>query len=348
MPALDELLYVKVSFMSNDHQTHIVDEKDGFFELGADIKTTVSIQSNLPVALVVRQRNGVSSAIRPKYGAGYQSGNVVIQIEVSARPEVFLNIDQQSMETLPEEYQILYQAIQVMKSKGAVLGNFNRACIKLTYDHKFFVRHGGEFYSPLADVVFSLLPIEQACEHPFTINAIHKRQSQRVLQDYEGLALYAVRVVDRFDQLGPRYMNVAGDVFRVDPVPIDELVEQQADGLYILGTQPMRSAKDATNDARSTFIPLETLLKDPNKYGLWSSFGEARHQGNKQLETTQNALEVAQRAVDKKDRLIENLKRELEEAKTKQKQDGSLVMHKGLTELLKLATAMIGIVKLLK
>lgn len=334
--------------MNNDHQVHIVDDKDRFFELGVDLKTTVSILSNLPVALVVRQRNGVSSAIRPKYGPGYQSGNVVIQVEVFARPEVFLYIDQQSMETLPEEYQILYQAIQSMKDRGVVLGNLHHARIKLTYDHKFFERHGNEFYSPLADVVLSLLPIEQAENHPFSISAIHQRQSQRVTQDYEGLVLYAVRVVDRFDQLGPRYMNIAGDVFRIDPIPIDELVEQQADGLYILGTQPMRSAKDAKNNARSTFIPLEVILKDPNKYGLWLNFGEARHQGNKQLETTQNALETAQRAVDKKDRLIENLKKELDEAKNKQKQDGSLVMHKGMTELLKLATAMIGIVKLLK
>ena len=110
----------------------------------------------------------------------------------------------------------------------------------------------------------------------------------------------------------------------------------------------MRGPKDTTNSARTTYIPIDKLLKDPTQYGLWSGFGEARHQGNKQLESTLNALETAQRDKDKKDRLIENLKKELEEAKQKQKQEGSLVLHKGLTELLKLATAMIGIVKLLK
>lgn len=334
--------------MTNDRQFLVDDNKDKFFEFDADIKTSVTIRSNLHIPLVVRQRNGVSAAIRPKYGAGYNSGSVTVQIEVLAKPEVFLYIDNQSMESLPEEYQILYQAIQTMKDRGTQIGQMHFARINLTYARTFFDQHGGEFYSPLADVVLSLKSIEQVGEHPFSLTAIQRRQSDRVTRDYDNLVLYGIQLIDRFDQLGPRYMNIAGDVFRIDPLPFDEFTEHQADGLYLLGTQPMRNVKDISNNARSDFIPLDRLLKDPNKYGVWSSFGEARHQGNKQLETAQNALEVAQRAGEKKDRQIENLKKELDEAKTKHKQEGSLVLHKGMTELIKLATAMIGIVKLLK
>lgn len=334
--------------MNNDHQVHIVDSKDRFFEFGSDIKTSISILSELHVPLVVRQRNGVSSAIRPKYGAGYQPSNVRIQLEILAKPEVFMYIDSQSMETLPEEYQILYQAIQTMKDRGMQLGNMHYARICLTYSHEFFQRHGGQVYLPIADLLLSILPIETTDLHPFSVRAMQRQQSGRLTDDYQGLALYAVRLVDRYDQLGPRFMNIAGDVFRVEPTSLDELTEQQTDGLYLLGTQPMSGPKDTTSNARTTYVPIEKLLKDPSQYGLWSSFGEARHQGNKQLESTQNALEVALRDKDKKDRIIDGLKKDLEEAKQKQKQEGSLVMHKGMTELIKLATAMIGIVKLLK
>ncbi|QXO09962.1 hypothetical protein pEaSNUABM37_00001 [Erwinia phage pEa_SNUABM_37] len=334
--------------MSNDHQVKIVDEKDRLFEFGADIKTTVSVLSSLPIPLVVRQRNGVSSVIRPKHGAGYNSGVVKIQLEVQAKPEVFLNISQQSMESLPEEYQILYQAIQTMKDRGAAWGGMHYARICLTYSREFLERHGGEFYSTLADLVISILPEGATQEHPYCISAIQKQQSSRLQDDFEGLVLYAVRLIDRFDQLGPRYMNINGDIFRIEPEPLERITEQMADGLHFLGTHPMSNAKDITRNARTTYVAMEKLLKDPTEYGLWLTFGEARHQGNKTLETAQNALKESQKLCDKKDRLIENLKKDVEEAKNKQKQEGSLVMHKGITELIKLATAMIGIVKLLK
>lgn len=334
--------------MNTDHQVKLVDDKDNFFEFGSDIKTSVAILSSLPVPLVVRQRNGVNSVIRPKHGAGYNSGNIKIQVEVLAKPEVFLNITQQSMESLPEEYQILYQAIQTMKDRGTLLGGMHYARICLTYSREFLERHGGEFYSAIADVVISILPESVTSEHPYSISAIQKLQSARLQDDFEGLVLYAVRLIDRFDQIGPRFMNIAGDIFRIDPEPLDKITDQMTDGLHFLGTHPMRSARDVTSNARTTYIPMDKLLKDPTEYGLWLTFGEARHQGNKTLESAQNALKESQKQVEKKDRLIENLKRDVEEAKQKQKQEGSLVMHKGITELIKLATAMIGIVKLLK
>lgn len=228
------------------------------------------------------------------------------------------------------------------------MGQFYYARIKLTFDKSYFDRHGGQFYLPIADVVLSILPLAETDEHPYSITTLQKRQSFQMQEDYEGLALYAVRLIDRYEQLGPRYMNISGDVFRITPMPFNLVTDQMGDGLHLLGTQPMRSNKDTSDSARSTFIPMDVLLADPNKYGLWQSFGEARHQGNKQLETAYNALEEAQRKEYKKDRQIDDLKRELEEAKNKQKQEGRLVMHKGMTELIKLATAMIGIVKLLK
>lgn len=334
--------------MSNDHQVFIVDSKDRFFEYGADSKMSVSIHSNLPVPLVVKQRNGVSSVTRPKHGEGYQTGNITIQIELLVKKEVFLYIDNQYMESLPEEYKILHDAVRTMQDRGMQIGQMYYARICLTFDRSYFDRHGGQFYLPIADVLLSILPLEATDEHPYSVSAMQKRQSFRMQEDYENLALYAVRLVDRFEQVGPRYMNIAGDVFRIQPFPTDQLTDQMADGLHILGTQPMRSPKDTANTARSTFIPMDKLLADPNKYGVWSTFGEARHQGNKQLETAQNALEEALRKADKKDRIIDGLKKDVEEAKAKQKQEGSLVVNKGLTELIKLATAMIGIVKLLK
>lgn len=334
--------------MNKDHQVQLSDDKDKYFEFGSDLQTSVAVLSSLPCPLVVRQRNGVSSVIRPKHGAGYNSGNVRIQVEVKARPEVFLNISQQSMESLPEEYQILYQAIQTMKDRGVGLGGMHSARICLTYTREFLDRHGGEFYSSLADVVISVLPEAATIQHPYSVNAIQRLQSARLQDDFEGLVLYAVRLIDRFDQIGPRYMSINGDIFRIDPEPLERLSDQMPDGLHILGTHPMRSAKDTTSNARTTYIPMDKLLKDPTEHGLWLSFGEARHQGNKTLESAQNALKEAMRTVEKKERLIENLKKDVEEAKQKQKQEGSLVMHKGITELIKLATAMVGIVKLLK
>lgn len=334
--------------MNNDHQVQMSDDKDKFFEFAADVQTSVTILSSLPCPLVVRQRNGVTSVIRPKHGSGYTTGDIRIDVEIKAKSEVFLNINQQSMESLPEEYQILYQAIQTMKDRGALVGGMRFARVTLTYSKAFLERHGGQFYSSMADMVISILPELSTSEHPYSVSAIQKQQSAQLQDDFEGLVIYAVRLVDRFDQIGPRFMNIAGDIFRIDPEPADRLTDQMADGLHILGTHPMRSAKDATRNARTTFIPMDKLLKDPTEHGLWLTFGEARHQGNKALESAQNALKEALRNADKKDRLIENLKKDVEEAKSKQKQEGSLVLHKGITELIKLATAMIGIVKLLK
>lgn len=334
--------------MNSDHHVSISEDKDRLFEYCSDVRTSVSIHSNLLQPLVVRQRNGVCSVTRPKHGAGYQSGSVTIQLELLLNKEVFLYIEQQSMETLPEEYQILYKSIQTMQDRGAEVGGRLAARINLTYSHAFFERHGGQFYLAIADIVLSILPQASTDEHPYSVSTIQKQLSGRIQNDYEGLALYAVRLVDRLDQIGPRYINVSGDVFRIDPLSPEETTDQFGDGLHILGTQPMRNPKDIAANARTTYIPIDKLLVDPIKYGLYTTYGEARHQGNKPLETAQNALDEARRAADKKDRTIEGLKRDLEEAKVKHKQEGSFVMHKGLTELLKLATAMIGIVKLLK
>lgn len=309
------------------------------------VTKTITITPRTTVPITIRERSGVSYIIPPVMQGGVVPNTVEIIISISVADYVNINIPDTSMCTLTPELQLLHTALA---GSGEPIG-VGRHVYRFVYTYplSYFKEHGLEFYHPIADVVLSVLPIGETSQHPGSLLDKVAAASEELLNDYQGLTVYAVRLVDSNNVLGSRYTNISGDVFLINPVEDGEI--NIPNGLYIIGDKPILSGKGKLKGGeggRSTFIPMAELVKSPEKYNLYMTRGEARSRGDKQLESTLNALEDAKRKEEKLQWQLNDMKRKMEEAKgTNQKHSTDM---KWLMEIPKLLISITNWVKLLK
>ncbi|AHI60151.1 hypothetical protein RAY_1 [Erwinia phage vB_EamM_RAY] len=331
--------------MAHDHQFNEASDR-GLFDYDADCKVSYFIKSALKTPLFIRQRTGLDNIIPPKFYGGGVMDQVEIMLEFQIKEHVFLDINSKSIEELPPEYAVIAKAINVIKEKRVrEHGNYYVGRVVYTFTSEYFERCNGQFYFSVLDMVFSVNSPDETDEHPYCINVLQQTMAAKLKDDYAGLVTYAVKLVDSQTRLGPKYINIAGDVFEVTPT--EGQGTESADGLYLIGDAPIRRGKKEST-GRTRFTPLDSILQSPEKYGLFSTIGEAKHRGDKQLDAAFNALDAANAKERKAQQKIAQLETQLEGFKAKEKQDNGLVLNKGITELIKLITATIGIVKLLR
>ncbi|QZA70785.1 hypothetical protein AH06_1 [Erwinia phage AH06] len=331
--------------MAHDHQFNEASNR-GLFDYDADCKVSYFIKSDLKTPLVIRQRNGMDNVIPPKFYGGGVMDKVEIMLEFQIKEHVFLDINNKSIEELPPEYAVIAKAISVIKEKRVrEHGNYYVGRVVYTFNSEYFDRCDGQFYFSVLDMVLSINGMGDTDDHPYSFNAMQQTMAAKIKDDYAGLVTYAVKLVDSQMRLGPKYINIAGDVFEL--IATEGQGTESADGLYFIGDAPVKKGRQHSA-GRTRFTALDTILQNPEKYGLFSTIGEARHRGDKPLEAAQNALDVANGKERKAQQKIAQLETQLEGYKAKEKQDNGLVLNKGITELIKLITATIGIVKLLR
>lgn len=332
--------------MSHDHQFNEVSSQ-AHFNYDSDCKISYFIKSELRSPLVVRHRSGMDNVIPGKMFGGGISNRVEIMLEFQIKEQVFLDINSKSIEELPPEYAVIAKSIGAIRERRVrEMGNYFVGRVMYTFTQDYFDRFDGAFYFSVLDMVLSTSSIEETELHPYSVHAKQQTMAEKIKDDYAGLVTYAVKLVDSQMQLGPKYMNIGGDVFEL--IPTEGTGTEAADGLYFIGDSPVTRPNRNRRDSRTRFIPMDRIVANPDQYGLYPTIGEARHRGDKQLDAAYNALEVAKGKERKAQEKIAQLETQIEGFKAKEKQDSSMVLNKGITELIKLVTATIGIVKLLR
>lgn len=334
-----------LGLMSHDHQFNEVSGQ-AHFNYDSDCKISYFIKSELKSPLVVRHRSGMDNVIPGKMMGGGVLDKLEIMLEFQIKEHVFLDINSKSIEELPPEYAVIAKSIGAIRERRVrEMGNYFVGRVMYTFTQDYFDRFDGEFYFSVLDMVLSTNQLDQTELHPYSVNATQQSMAEKIKDDYAGLVTYAVKLVDSQMQLGPKYMNIGGDVFEL--IPTEGTGTESADGLYFIGDSPV-TRPGRKHGSRTRFVPMEFIVSNPEKYGLYPTIGEAKHRGDKQLETAYNALEVAKGKERKAQEKVAQLETQIEGYKAKEKQDSSMVLNKGITELIKLVTATIGIVKLLR
>lgn len=331
--------------MYHDHQFNEVSGQ-AHFNYDSDCKISYFIKSELRSPLVVRHRSGMDNVIPGKMFGGGVLDKLEIMLEFQIKEQVFLDINSKSIEELPPEYAVIAKSIGAIRERRVrEMGNYFVGRVMYTFTQDYFDRFDGEFYFSVLDMVLSTNQLDETELHPYSIDAVQRSMADKMKDDYAGLLMYGVKLVDSQMQLGPKYINIGGDVFEL--IPTEGLGAESADGLYFIGDSPC-TRPNRRSGSRTRFIAMDKIIASPEKFGLYPTIGEARHRGDKQLEAAYNALDGAKAKERKAQDKIAQLETQIEGFKAKEKQDSSMVLNKGITELIKLVTATIGIVKLLR
>lgn len=330
------------------------DKRFMYFEGDCEVSQTVQVQSNIPQLLVVKDRNGFTYNIPAKYTGGAIRNDVTVMMVYTVNRNVNININSECMEGCPE-VQLIYKAFCDQNAHQGKM--YNRYTIRVAYKftQAYIQEMGGQLYIPGADIVLSLLPMLETGRHPYDVVSLRDTVAKDLKTDYGNVCVRGLRLVDSMNQLGNMYTNINGEIYRVEPdKDINEDEDDTThvkDGLYILGDEPIKRGSEKRSmqkGYRNTFISIDKLIKEPNKYHLYASRQEARNMGNKQLESAQNALE---NQIDKAEGLtkeISELKQQIESLKRQNKRTANDNMWKGFMDIPKILAAVVTFVKTLR
>lgn len=332
------------------------DKRYPYFENGCDIGHTIQVQSNISKPIVIRDRNGLSYNVPPRYTGGVMRNDITVMMVYTVKNDVNVNMPVEYIEGC-EELKKVYEAFSDTKYHQDKMQN--RYTIRVTYKftHDYILSHGGVLYIPGADIVLSILPESDTGRHPYDVISLRDTVAKDIKEDYNNVCVRGLRLVDSLNQLGTMYTNINGEIYRVEP---DRSINEDnddtdtssvKDGLYILGDEPVKRNSEKRGNAkgyRSTYISIDKLIKEPNKYNLYATRQDARNMGNKQLESAQNALEVQIDKVEGLNKEVSELKQQIDNLKRQSKHQSNDNMWKGFMDIPKILAAVVTFVKMLK
>jgi len=313
--------------MSSEIEIDTSGKSNNYCEYDSSIKINTYVMSHFTTPVFIRQRSNITFQVEPRFSPVAIAGECVdIIIELSFKDNVFSDITRTSIETLSPEFRAIKEVLlkecakQTTGNYGKPQLGYTTATVRYRFTKAFLEERGGSVYFAPADVLISIAPASHLPDHPFCASAMVKSEGKTVNDGYHDYAVYALRLVDRHARLAQRYINIRGDVFELKHQDDGEAVTE--DGLYIVGDRPLATVSDKQyqkNGRAPTFIPLDDVLKTPERYGLYATIGEARTRGDKQLEGLQNTIEDLRDKEFKLTRKVDTLEKQIELFKLKEK-----------------------------
>lgn len=261
----------------------------------------VTYVNDLPTDVTVVWRSGFSFTIPPLHNG--RVNKFIARLEITIHPSVKVDVHRllDALEaTSSPELLAMKQAVDIGYAENPYGG------LTITLDYPITLdalqqRGGAVYYSELDEVVSILKPAETPF-HPYSdCGQIHRTANGGVQSSQRGF-VYNLEVVDNYSRFGTRYLNIGGEVYRIDP----SKDSTRRDGIYLSTNGSCDGELGGTMPVAKR-ISFEKAVK---ALCLYRSFDEASCYGDEET--------VRKRIDQEADRRTLDLKRQLQDQKHQQ------------------------------
>lgn len=245
-------------------------------QLPAQTELGYEFYNGLACPITVVNRAGVQIIIPPLHGAKLNAfvirSTYLFGLQVKVDTHGLLN-DQGR--TSSKEAELLEKNLFRESDERIVRGWRTPSSLDYSITREDFRNNGDVLYLQNVDLTLSALNPSYAPKHPYSIKGVREllEGTDSILQRQSGLS-YRIRIVDPQGKFGPRFVNLAGEVYQINSV-IDSEV---GDGVYLTSPIP-------ANGANGVILPRSEYytFEEAEKLGLfYTTFNEARTLGNPQ------------------------------------------------------------------
>lgn len=241
---------------------------------GELVKQQITYRNNLHVPVSVGWRNGLSCTLpaSPKL----ERAAFVVCVSLSFQGERIVREFEAALARLSgehpsQELKNIQEAFSLQLKENIYQGGTIVLEYPLSLDE--LKRCGGTLYYHELDIVVSLFPAEQMAAHPYSEEG-RRNQVVAGLPARQGGAGfgYSVQIVDNRGLYGDRYLNIAGNVYKVTPVRDFAL----RDGVYIRSNYAANGELQL-GEEKVTHVAMEAAQEE---LGLFRTYEEAANLGD--------------------------------------------------------------------
>jgi hypothetical protein len=248
-------------------------------------------------------RNGVLVTVPPASKRSSPRGALIIRQIPRGSLGVIVNqqiLSSDSVDEEPKERKLIREEIAASStSYGTAFGSGAAGGLDYALKQSDFTRNTGSLYLPQFDVVVSLEDnVDKVPYHPYS----NEGMRAMILANDDGIMgrerfQYGISIVDHHKRFGRKYINIAGEVFPINPVTKTEL----ADGVYLKTSSTVSEAGHVSTE-RVLFLTYEQAKE---KLRLWNTVEEAITLGNPKVldDREQRDLVAEQRRLEHESRM---------------------------------------------
>ncbi len=162
---------------------------------------------------------------------------MLIRVEFRIRNATVAAIKRQLSLLANEDDEALYVLRDAIEnSKITPVAGHIKVCLEYSLTLLELKNYGGTVYYGELDLVVSLNPPETVIPHPHSERGRRASIATISASDKDPKAFgYSILTVDNFSQYGPRFINIGGNVYRVNPV--QDFAHK--DGVYLTSDRPV-------------------------------------------------------------------------------------------------------------
>ena len=231
--------------------------------------------NNLSVPVTIVWRSGLRVQLPPV--PNLDSNRLIIRTTINIDQTVKNDVERvlsTVTESSPAELQAMRTAF-IQQNQG---NTYRSASIVLDYPMSFdeLRNFGGSIYHNEMDCVISLLSLEEAPVHPYSMAGRLSQTAVSSPVEHGGPSFaYAVEMIDNFGKHGARYVNISGKVYKIEP----KKDPTRCDGFWIISNRPT-NGETGDGAVRGVHYPFELGESD---LGLYGSYSEALNLGDMSL-----------------------------------------------------------------
>ena len=203
---------------------------------GGPISITESYFNNTREALTVVKRSGLVIPLPSEPVMGFDE-KMGIRIEFRIRNVTVAAMKRQLSLISDEDGETLkmFRAAIENSDMRPMVGGVS-ICLEYPLTLTELKKYGGTVYYGELDLVVSLQSPDTVIPHPHSERGRRASIATMMTKDMDPKAFgYSILTVDNFGQYGPRFLNISGKIYRVDPVQDFS----QQDGVYVTCPKPV-------------------------------------------------------------------------------------------------------------
>lgn len=235
-----------------------------------DLDLTKSVVNLTGRSIHVVSRSGVVYTV-PPLPSHPASGIVVIRVtarHLSAR----VKVDTSSLNySSNKDDSLIYESVATGTYES--YNGVHSSKYDVTIDQATFNKYGGKVYVESVDLVIACCDLSEVPPHPYSVLG---KSTAAVRDDAElqsGLK-YRIEIIDNYAEYGDRFVNVLGEVFKIEAV-VDGSMEP---GVYKYTSPPVTSSNSSLPPTAKRY----TWAEADAELSLWKTFAEAETAGDVQ------------------------------------------------------------------
>jgi hypothetical protein len=233
--------------------------------------------NSLNTTVIAMTRTGVKYHIPPLPGASFKG--FVVRTNYHAKGGV--NVDTHDLwndsgHATTAEAELIAKVVtrDDTKVKAGQFPHFGTIDYLIQYSD--FADYGGSVYLPNLDLTLSILPVEDAPPHPYSMVGLRHAAAGEVVELTERKGLtYQIRIIDRLGRFGDRYANLGGEVFHIKA---ERNCADMQCGVYAVSNYPA-NGDQSLPQARTRYFKFDDASEQLH---LYYTFNEAKTLGNPQ------------------------------------------------------------------